>query len=80
MPSIKATTNGRIITLKDLIDIITDPRNKDIKKIDRKVVYTSANGERPIGQQAYDMWGGFQVIDMDIKDEQYAKCFKRQIF
>lgn len=80
MPSIKATTNGRIITLKDLIDIITDPRNKDIKKIDRKVVYTSANGERPIGQQAYDMWGGFQVIDMDIKNEEYAKCFKRQIF
>ena len=80
MPNIKSTSGGRIITLKDLIDIITDPNNKNIKKTDRKVVYTSDNGERPIGAQAFDMWGGFQVIDMDIKDEQYAKYFKRQIF
>lgn len=78
--SIKATGMGQLITLADLADIITDPRNKNIRKQDRRVVYTSATGERPIGKQAFDMWGGFQVIDMDIKDEQLARMFKRQIF
>ena len=80
MNNIKDTTNGRIINLKELVGVIIDPRNKDIKKIDRKVIYTSDNGERPIGKKAFDMWGGFQVIDMDIKDENYAKMFKRKIF
>lgn len=78
--SIKATSGGKIISLKELIDILTDPKRKDIKKIDRNVVYTSNNGERPIGQKAYDLWSGFQVIDMDIKSEQWAKYFKSQIF
>lgn len=80
LPNIKATTGGKIINLQDVIDMLLDPKRKEVKKIDRNVIYTSANGERPIGQKAYDMWGGFQVIDMDIKDEYWAKYFKKHIF
>lgn len=80
LPNIKATGTGQTVNAAELLKMVTDPNRRSVKKKDRHVVYTSCNGERPIGQKAFDMWGGFQVIDMDIKNEEYAKLFKRQIF
>lgn len=71
---------GDVSTLKDLVDIITDPKNKDITKVNRKVIYSTANGERPIGKKAFEIWNGFQVIDMDIKDAVIAQKLKQWIF
>lgn len=71
---------GQIGNLKHLIDIITNERYKNIKKLDRIVAYTSTNGVRPIGSSAFDNWGGFQVIDMDIKDVRFATILKEEIF
>lgn len=78
--NIKSTKNGHICTLYDLLNILTDEKYKSITKINRKVIYSTANGERPIGKTAYDLWNGFQVIDMDIKDEQMAKKLKQILF
>lgn len=78
--SIKATKDGKICTLKDLYSLIINPANKNITKINRKVIYSTANGERPIGKTAFDLWNGFQVIDMDIKDEQLSKKLKSVLF
>lgn len=71
---------GHTGTLHDLINVITNPSFKDIKKMDRYVVYSSTDGNRPIGNTAFDSWGGFQVIDMDIKNRDFAQYIKDNIF
>lgn len=72
--------SGDKCTLKNLIQIITDPANKNTSKVNRKVIYSTANGERPVGKRAFDLWNGFQVIDMDIKDATIANSLKPWIF
>ena len=81
-PHIKTKPGDKldICTLEDLVKIIVDPNNKDIVKSNRKVIYSTANGERPVGNSAYDNWNGFQIIDLDIKNESIAKKLKRIIF
>ena len=66
--------------LEDLVKTIIDPKNKDVIKSNRKVIYSTANGERPIGKDAFDMWNGFQIIDLDIKDKERATKLKKIIF
>ena len=70
-PNIKAK-EGQIGTLHTLVSMLTDPRRKDVPKIERSVLYTSTDGQRPIGSKAFDQWGGLQIIDMDIKDRRLA--------
>lgn len=73
-------TVGTICTLDILINTIISKENKKINKSDRKVVYSTSTGERPIGKRAFELWNGFQVIDMDIKDENLANKLKYHIF
>lgn len=78
--SIKQTTGGHICTLLDLLKTVSSTANKNIPKANRKVIYSTSNGERPIGKAAFDLWNGFQVIDMDIKDEHIAHKLKTVLF
>ncbi len=71
---------GQIGTLHNLYNFIHDTKYKDVKKTDRLVVYSSTDGNRPIGNNAFDAWGGFQVIDMDIKNRAHAETLKQEIF
>lgn len=73
-------TQGAVCTLEELINTIISKDNKKLNKADRKVVYSTSNGERPIGKKAFELWNGFQVIDMDIKNEALAKQLKEHIF
>lgn len=77
--SIKAKT-GRPGTLNDLLYILTNPQYKNILKSNRKVMYSTTDGIRPIGNKAFDQWSGFQVIDMDIKNEEFALYLKKELF
>ena len=52
-PNIKAK-EGQIGTLYTLVSMLTDPRRKDVPKIERSVLYTSTDGQRPIGSKAFD--------------------------
>lgn len=72
--------SGRICTAGDLINTLVDPKNKDIPKVMRKVLYSTDNGERPIGRAAFSLWNGLQIIDMDIKDANIAVALKQAIF
>lgn len=72
--------NGNICTFVDLIGTIVNLNNKGIRKDNRKVIYSTSNGERPVGKKAFELWNGFQVIDMDIKDEVMADNLKKHIF
>ena len=78
--NIKQTTGGHQCTLLDVLKTIISPSNKNIPKVNRRVLYTSANGERPIGANAYNMWSGLQIIDMDIKDASMAVKLKKVLF
>lgn len=79
MPSI-TSTNGVKATLYDLINTIIDPQNKNLLKTKRKVIYSTSDGTRPVGNKAFEIWNGFQVIDMDIKNEGIAEKLKSVIF
>lgn len=71
---------GDIGTLLNLYNFIRDVKYKDVKKTDRLVVYSATDGNRPIGNTAFEAWGGFQVIDMDIKNRSHAEYLKQEIF
>ena len=72
--------SGEAVTLDKVIETITDVNNKNIQKTNRKAIFSTSNGVRPVGDTAYDIWNGFQVIDMDIKDADMAKKLKSKLF
>lgn len=72
--------SGDAVTLEDVVATITNPSNKNIPKTQRKAIFSTSNGVRPTGDAAYDIWNGFQVIDMDIKDAAMAKKLKHRLF
>ena len=72
--------SGDAVTLDKVISTIIDPANKNIPKTQRKAIFSTSNGIRPVGDSAYDNWNGFQVIDMDIKDATMAKKLKTKLF
>ena len=71
---------GETRTGKDLVGMIVNPVYEKVKKTDRQVVFSTANGERPQGKKAFLLWNGWQVIDMDIKDRDIATKLKEHIF
>lgn len=71
---------GVPVTLDVVVDTITDIANKSVPKTSRKAIFSTSNGVRPTGDAAYDIWNGFQVIDMDIKDSAMAKKLKLKLF
>lgn len=73
---------GHVCTLKDMLHIVVSPENKEIEKQFKKVIYSSSNGERPIGRRAYEIWNGFQLIDLDMKKEspELIQRIKNHIF
>lgn len=72
--------SGEAVTLDKVVATITDINNKNIQKTYRKAIFSTSNGVRPTGEAAYDIWNGFQVIDMDIKDASMAKKLKAKLF
>lgn len=79
-PNIKSHI-GTPCNLSNLIDIVTSKQNKNILKPNRKVVYGTSNGERPVGaERSIEIWNGFQIIDMDIKNAELSERLKKVIF
>ena len=79
--SIKQTKGLIVGSLDDVVRILMDEKsNRDIKKIDRRVIYSTDSEDRPIGKKAFELWNGFQVIDMDIKNPLLARKLKYHIF
>ena len=72
--------SGESVTLDVVVSTITNATNKNIPKTQRKAIFSTSNGVRPTGDAAYDIWNGFQVIDMDIKDAAMAKKLKTRLF
>lgn len=74
------TSTGTVGTLKDLVNTAVNPEFKNTKKTNRHVIYSTSTEERPVGETAFTLWNGFQVIDLDIKDAGLAREIKKIIF
>ena len=74
------TSTGTIGSLRDLVNTAVNPEFKNTKKTNRHVIYSTSTEERPVGETAFTLWNGFQVIDLDIKDASLASSIKRIIF
>ena len=72
--------HGITYNWKEIYDLIHDPIYKKTEKINRRVVYPSNGFERPIGDKAFNLWNGLQIIDLDIKNADIATNLKPIIF
>lgn len=72
--------NGEVKTLQDLVDTIHNPAFEHVEKERRRVVFSTGNGERPVGDKAFELWNGLQIIDLDIKDRARAAKLKTGLF
>ena len=71
---------GKLTNWKIIYNLLLDPIYKTTEKLNRKVVYSSDSGARPIGESAFNSWNGLQIIDLDIKNKIIADKLKPLIF
>lgn len=64
------------VSIADVLSMISDKRYANLDKLQRPCVCTSDNGIRPTGEDALDMWSGFQVMDLDIHNPEVAPIIK----
>lgn len=77
--SIKNKKIIKQLTLLELSKLVKDSPYKDLPKTDRKPLFSTLDNSRPIGEEAYKTWSGFQVYDVDIKDTEVATRAKECI-
>ena len=73
-------TQGTIWNFNDILNLIMDESYSLTDKASRKVVYSSLSSNRPIGETAYNIWNGIQIIDLDIKNGELALKLKPILF
>lgn len=71
---------GIIWDWKQVYDLLYDEEYSRTDKINRKVVWATNKNDRPIGDIAFQIWNGLQIIDLDIKNEQIANGLKSILF
>ena len=71
---------GIVWTWKDIYKLLIDPIYYNTDKGKRKVVFSALSTIRPTGEDAYALWNGLQIIDLDIKNEELANKLKIILF
>ena len=71
---------GNVVNWWDIYKMLYDPVYARTEKGNRHVVYSTSSTNRPIGDVAYTMWNGLQIIDLDIKDAEITTNLKQVIF
>ena len=67
-------------SISDLYGLIKDPKYKNLAKEDRKPIYATGRNIRPVSDNGYQVWSGFQAFDVDIKDTIIANEAKNFIY
>jgi len=73
-------TEGIVVNWYDIFALMHNKDYANVDKKNRKVIFSTADSHRPIGDQAYNMWNGLQIIDIDIKDDRIANGLKPILF
>ena len=71
---------GGICNWEDIYQLLRDDDYAKVDKIKRKMVFSTSSNSRPIGEVAYSVWNGLQIIDLDIKNEVLADKMKIILF
>lgn len=72
--------SGQIWNWGNIYKLTRDQEYANIDKINRKVVYPSFGTNRPVGDNAYMIWNGLQIIDLDIKNIDISNKLKDILF
>ena len=76
----KSSAQGEKSTGEDLYWNVIRRVNSDVPKTRRSVVFGTTQNRRPVGEEAFANWSGFQVIDIDCKDPVVAQLIKEEAF
>lgn len=71
---------GDICMFSDFWSMLSNEQNKMIAKQNRKLLFSTGQRHRVMGDEAFACWTGFQIIDLDIKDENIAVVIKSMLF
>lgn len=71
---------GSIYNFGKILNLIVDKQYENIDKTARKVIFSTTMRTRPVGNNSYGTWNGFQIIDLDIKSEELSRKLKSLIF
>ena len=71
---------GDVWNWKDVFNLNRDEIYRLTPKGSRKVIFPTSSTKRPVGNIAYSMWNGLQIIDLDIKNETLARQIKEDLF
>lgn len=71
---------GTLWTWYDIFKLLNNPDYAIVEKIKRRVVYSTSSHNRPIGDVAFQVWNGLQIIDLDIKNNELADKLKPILF
>lgn len=72
--------SGTIRNWYEIYSLMTNKLYKNVDKKNRKVIYSCTTTSRPVGEKSYMTWNGFQIIDLDIKNETLSEQLKPLIF
>lgn len=78
-PSITSST-GMIWTWYEIYKLMTDDEYANTPKRKRRAVWPTATTKRPVSNNAFLIWNGLQVLDIDIKNYDLANKFKKILF
>lgn len=71
---------GTVWNWYEVYKLLYNPDYAIVDKINRRVVYSVSGNNRPIGDIAYQLWNGLQIIDIDIKNVELADKLKSILF
>ena len=71
---------GTPVLFSDIWELIHNKDYASTPKQYRKIMYSVSNDQRPVGKNAWADWNGFQTIDLDMKNAEYAKLLKPVLF
>ena len=72
--------DGVVWNWYDIFSLMHNEDYKLFKKENRKVVFSTSQSIRPVGDQSFNLWNGLQIIDIDIKNESIALGLKEILF
>ncbi len=71
---------GNVWNWYDILSLMYNKDYANVQKTERKVIFSTAQYKRPIGDQSYNLWNGLQIIDIDIKNPDIANPLKDILF